>query len=180
MDFFPFDKPYLERLRAGDAETQRHFASYFGKFLRIRFRARRLSPDVIDDLVQDTLLRVVVKVHKGEVRQAECFGAFVNSVSNHVLLEYFRQASKNSHGDDGFIEVLDKVLDLDCLLITQQTVKRVRWVLGQLPEKDRRILRRLFFDEEDKDLICNEFGVNRDYLRVLVLRAKDKFRVLYK
>ena len=85
---------------------------------------------MIDDLVQDILLRVVVKVHKGEVRQAECFGAFVNSVSNHVLLEYFRQASKNSHGDDGPIEVLDKVLDLDCLLITQQTVKRVRWVLG--------------------------------------------------
>jgi len=180
VDFFPFDKPYLERLRAGDAETQRHFASYFGKFLRIRFRARKLSPDVIDDLVQDTLLRVMVKVHKGEVRQAECFGAFVNSVSNHVLLEYFRQASKNSHGDDGPIEVPDKVLDLDCLLVTQETVKRVRWVLGQLPEKDRRILRRLFFDEEDKDLICNEFGVNRDYLRVLVLRAKDKFRVLYK
>lgn len=180
MDFFSFDKPYLDRLRASDPETQRHFASYFGKFLRIRFRARRLSPDVIDDLVQDTLLRVVIKVHKGEVRQAECFGAFVNSVSNHVLLEYFRETSKNSHGDEEPVEVPDKVLDLEGLLVTQETVEHVRQVLGKLPEKDRLILRRLFFDEEDKDSICNEFGVNRDYLRVLVLRAKDKFRVLYK
>ena len=180
MDFFRFDKSYLDRLRAGDPETQRHFASYFGRFLRIRFRARRLPPDVIDDLVQDTLLRVINKVHKGEVRQAECFGAFVNSVSNHVLLEYFRQASKNHHTEDEPLEVPDKVLDLEGLLVTQETVERVRKILAQLPEKDRRILRRLFFDEEDKDLICNEFGVNRDYLRVLVLRAKDKFRVLYK
>ena len=180
MDFFPFDKVYLDKLRAGDAETQHHFASYFGRFLRIRYRARRLPADVIDDLVQDSLLRVMIKVHDGGVRQPECFGAFVNSVSNHVLLEYFRNSSKNRHAEDEPTEVPDKVLDLDGLLVTQETVERVRKVLGQLPERDRRILRRLFFDEEDKDLICNEFGVNRDYLRVLVLRAKDKFRVLYK
>ena len=180
MDFYKFDKAYLDRLRAGDPETQRHFASYFGRFLRIRFRARRLPPDVIDDLVQDTLLRVMIKVHRGEVRQPECFGAFVNSVSNHVLLEYFRQISKSSHAEDDQIEIADKVLDLDGLLVTQETVERVRKVLSQLPEKDRRILRRLYYDEEDKDAICIEFGVNRNYLRVLVLRAKGKFRVLYK
>lgn len=180
MEFFPFDKSYLDRLRVGDPDTQHHFASYFGRFLRIRYRARRLPSDVIDDLVQDTLLRVMIKVHKGEVRQPECFGAFVNSISNHVLLEHFRRASKNHHSEDEPIEVPDNVLDLEGLLVTQETVERVRQVLGQLPEKDRRILRRLFFDEEDKDSICNEFAVNRDYLRVLVLRAKDKFRVLYK
>ena len=180
MDFFRFDKAYLDRLRAGDPETQRHCACYFGRFLRIRLRARRLPPDVIDDLVQDTLLRVMTKVLKGEVRQPECFGAFVNSVGNNVLLEYFRQASKNHHGEDELVEVPDKVLDLDGLLVTRETVEHVRRVLSKLPERDRRLLKRLFFDEEDKDSICNEFGVNRDYLRVLVLRAKDKFRVLYK
>jgi RNA polymerase sigma-70 factor, ECF subfamily len=180
VEFFPFDKPYLDKLRAGDPATQHHFASYFGTFLRIRYRARRLPSDVIDDLVQDTLLRVITKVHNGGVRQPECFGAFVNSISKHVLLEHFRQASKNHHADDEPMEVPDKVLDLEGLLVTQETVERVRQVLELLPEKDRRILRRLFFDEEEKDLICNEFGVNRDYLRVLVLRAKDKFRVLYK
>ena len=180
MDFYKFDKAYLDRLRAGDPETQGHFAAYFGRFLHIRFRVRRLPPDVIDDLVQNTLLRVIIKVNKEEVRQPECFGAFVNSVGNNVLLEHFRQAPRNSHGEDEAVEVADKVLDLEGLLVTKETVERVRKVLSQLPEKDRRILRRLFFDEEDKDSICNEFGVNRDYLRVLVLRAKDKFRVLYK
>ena len=180
MDFFRFDKIYLDKLRASDPEKQGHFASYFGKFLRIRFRARKLPADVIDDLVQDTLLRVIIKVHKGEVRQPECFGAFVNSVSNNVLWEHFRQASKNSHGDSEAVEVPDKVMDLDGLLVTQETIEHVRRVLDQLPEKDRRILKRLFFDEEDKDLICKEFGVDREYLRVLVLRAKRKFRVLYK
>lgn len=183
MEFFKFDKAYLDRLRAGDPETQRHFADYFGNFLHIRFRVRRLPPDVIDDLVQKTLLRVIIKVNKEEVRQPECFGSFVNSVGNNVLLEYFREGTKNSQGGDEPIEVpdpADKVLDPDEMLVTKETVKHVRKVLSQLPERDQRILRRLYYDEEEKDAICIEFGVNRDYLRVLLLRARDKFRILYK
>jgi RNA polymerase sigma-70 factor (ECF subfamily) len=34
-------------------------------------------------------------------------------------------------------------------------------------------------EEKDKDEVCRQFGVDRDYLRVLLHRAKDKFRVLY-
>jgi RNA polymerase sigma-70 factor (ECF subfamily) len=77
------------------------------------------------------------------------------------------------------IEVADKVLDLDGLLITQETARCVRRILDEIPQKDRNILRSLFFEEKGKDAICLEYGIQRDYLRVLVHRAKDKFRVLY-
>jgi len=180
VDFFAFDSAYLEKLRAGDPATQHHFASYFGKFLRIRLRARRLSPDKIDDLVQNTLLKVIVKVYQNAVRQPECFGSFVNSTCNNVLREYYRDSAKNQPSEDGSLEVPDKVLNLEGLLASKETARHVRRVLDELPERDRRILRSLFFEEKDKDEICEDFGVKRDYLRVLVLRAKDKFRVLYK
>jgi RNA polymerase sigma-70 factor (ECF subfamily) len=179
VDFFAFNKVYLQKLRAGDPSTEHHFASYFGRFLRIRLRARRLSPDRIDDLVQETLLKVIIKVHQDGVRQPECFGSFVNSTCNNILQEHYRSSLKNQPVEDGQAEVADKVLDLDGLLVTQETAEHVRRILDDLPERDRRILRSLFFEEKDKDVICREFGVKRDYLRVLVLRAKDKFRALY-
>lgn len=178
VDFFAFDKVYLQKLRAGDPSTEHHFASYFGRFLRIRLRARRLPPDRIDDLVQETLLKVIIKVHQDAVRQPECFGSFVNSTCNNILQEHYR-SSKNQRLEDGPVDVVDKALDLDGLLVTQETALHVRRILEDLPERDRRILRSLFFEEKDKDVICQEFGVKRDYLRVLVLRAKDKFRTLY-
>lgn len=180
MDFFAFDKAYVDRLRDGDPETERHFAAYFGRFLRIRLRARRLAPEAIDDAVQETLLRVMRTVHQGGVRRPECFGSFVNSICNNILLEHYRSNAKNQPVDDVHaIEVADKVLDLDGLLVTQETARRVRRILDELPRKDRNILRSLFFDEKEKDTVCLEFGIERDYLRVLVHRAKDKFRVLY-
>ncbi|HEX8881821.1 MAG TPA: hypothetical protein VF749_17385, partial [Candidatus Acidoferrum sp.] len=45
--------------------------------------------------------------------------------------------------------------------------------------RDRELLRAVFFEERDKDAVCREIGVDRNYLRVLVHRAKDKFKAVY-
>ena len=62
MDFFAFQKQYIDRLREGDPATEQHFASFFGKFLRIKLRDRVLSPDAVDDLTKETLLQVIAKL----------------------------------------------------------------------------------------------------------------------
>jgi RNA polymerase sigma-70 factor (ECF subfamily) len=40
-------------------------------------------------------------------------------------------------------------------------------------------LQAVLLDERDKDEICVELGVDRDYLRVLLHRAKGSFRTMY-
>ncbi len=52
----------------------------------------------------------------------------------------------------------------------------MRKVLAQLPERDQAILKAVFLEEVAKDEVCQRFGVGRDYLRVLLHRAKGKFR----
>jgi RNA polymerase sigma-70 factor (ECF subfamily) len=180
VDFFVFDKSYVERLRAGDRSTEDHFVTYFEQLLRIKLRARTLTSDKVEDLRQETFIRVIAAVRReGGVRQPERFGAFVNSICNNVLLEHYRSSAKNQPLDEVHFEIPDKVLDLEGMLVTKESSERVRQVLNDMPQKDRDLLRALFFLDMDKDDICREFGVDRDYLRVLVHRAKDKFRVLY-
>jgi RNA polymerase sigma-70 factor (ECF subfamily) len=55
----------------------------------------------------------------------------------------------------------------------------VRSILAELPERDRRVLKAVFFEERDKDEICRDFGIDRDYLRVLVHRAKQSFKASF-
>jgi RNA polymerase sigma-70 factor, ECF subfamily len=180
VDFFVFDKNYVERLRAGDRSTEDHFVTYFEQLLRIKLRARTLTSDKVEDLRQETFIRVIAAVRReGGVRQPERFGAFVNSICNNVLLEHYRSSAKNQPLDEVHFEIPDKVLDLEGMLVTKESSERVRQVLNDMPQKDRDLLRALFFLDMEKDDICREFGVDRDYLRVLVHRAKDKFRVLY-
>ena len=180
MDFYAFDKAYVERLRNGDPATEHHFFVYFEKLLRIKLRARALPSDKVEDLKQDTFIRVLAAVRKeGGVRQPERFGAFVNSICNNVLLEYYRSLGKNQQMDDTHQEIPDKVLDLEGVMLSKQCSQQVRKILWELPARDRELLRAVFLEEKEKDAVCREIGVDRNYLRVLLHRAKHKFKTVY-
>jgi RNA polymerase sigma-70 factor, ECF subfamily len=180
VEFFTFDGAYLERLRAGDPWTEQHFVSYFEQLLRIKLRSRMLPSDKVKDLQQETFIRVFAALRKDRgVRQPERFGAFVNSICNNVLLEHYRSSGKNQPMEDAHMDIPDKVLDLEGLLVTKQSAEHVRRILDGLPKRDRELLRAIFLEDKEKDAVCRQLGVDREYLRVLVHRAKDKFKALY-
>ena len=180
MEFFSFDESYLQRLRGGDFPTEQHFVDYFGQLLLIKLRSRLRSSQTVDDIRQETFVRVLKAVRTGGVRSAEGLGSFVNSICNNVLQEHYRSSARSvSSQDETPLDPPDTSIDLDGMLVAKQTREQVRHTLSMLSEKDRRLLRAIFFEEKDKDEICNEFGVDRDYLRVLLHRAKQSFRTLY-
>jgi RNA polymerase sigma-70 factor, ECF subfamily len=177
LEFFAFDEAYVGRLREGDASTEGHFVAYFSQLIQIKLRARYLAPEVIEDLKQETFIRVIRALRsEGGIRQGNRLGSFVNSVCNHVLLEHYRSGSKSVPLESDHLELPDKVLSLETLAISEETQRMVRSVLSQLPRRDQAILRSVFLEEVDKDVVCRRFGVGRDYLRVLLHRAKGKFR----
>jgi RNA polymerase sigma-70 factor (ECF subfamily) len=183
VEFFSFDSEYLERLRAGDPSTEQHFVAYFEQLLRIKLRSRRLTSDKVEDLSQETFIRVIAALRKeGGVRQPERFGAFVNSICNFVLQEDYRLSAKNAKNqtvEEAHMEIPDKVLDMEEMLVTKQSAEQVRRILDGMPKRDRELLRAIFLEDKEKDSVCKEMGVDREYLRVLVHRAKDKFKALY-
>lgn len=178
VELFPFDEDYLRRLQQGDGATQDHFVRYFTGILNIKLRSRTLAADASKDVRQETLLRVLVAVRINEVRQPERLGAFVNSTCNNVLKEYYRSQKKNQYVDLDDVDVTDADADLEGNMIAQEKVKSVRAVLARLSPKDAAVLRALL-QERDKDEICSELGVDRDYLRVLTHRAIRNFKDEY-
>lgn len=180
MQFQSFDQSYLDRLRAGDFRVQEHFGAYFGALIQIKLRSRLKSPEAIEDVRQETLARFFVALRDGRILQPERMGSFVISICNHVLLEHYRVGSRlDSLDDDHERDFPAKGTDLLSLLAAKETEKKVREVLDQLSERDRRVLREVFLEERDKDEVCRNFRVDRDYLRVLLHRAKQSFKSLY-
>lgn len=180
---FSFDANYVRLLTDGDAETEQHFHTYFGRLLLIKLRQRLRSPAEILDARQETLMRVLITLrHKRNLEHPERLGGFVNAVCNNVLLEMARASRRTVSFGDGEAPDFPSVAAADnpeTSLVTAEQQARVRDVLDQLPERDRRLLRQVFLDEEDKDIVCEQFGVNREYLRVLLHRAKSRFREVY-
>ena len=180
MELFSFDKAYVDRLRDGDPQTEKHFVAYFGQILGIMLRARMLPPERVDDVRQETFSRVISTLRRdGGVKQPERFGAFVNSVCKNVYYENYRESNRSQPLMDSHLESPDKVIDLERSLITQETKELVREILGEMSQRDRDLLKAVFLEEGDKDEICKQFGVDRDYLRVRVHRAKERFKEVY-
>jgi RNA polymerase sigma-70 factor (ECF subfamily) len=180
VQFFEFDEAYLRRLQDRDPVTESHFFEYFRDLLRIKLRSRLNSTQAVEDVQQETFVRVLAAIRSATgIREPEKLGAFVNSVCNNVLLEFYRSWSRNPQEKEERAEVADRTIDLEGFLVSKETCEQVRHVLDQLPERDRRLLRALFLEDKDKDVVCREFGVDRDYLRVLLHRAKQSFRVAY-
>jgi RNA polymerase sigma-70 factor, ECF subfamily len=180
LSFHAFDHAYVERLRMGELRTMEHFVSYFSDLLQLKLRSRLHSPQAIEDARQETFTRVFAALRDDKIRQPERLGSYVFSICQNVLLEGHRSAQRDIplEDEDGH-DYPDRRVDIFGAFAEKQTQEKVRDVLDKLPELDRRLLRDVFLEERDKDEVCRDFGVTRDYLRVLVFRAKQSFKLLY-
>lgn len=176
MDVTSFNQEYVQRLRDGDPDTQRHFTRYFGELLNIRLRNRVRSPHLIEEIRQETFLRVLLIVRRDGIQHPERLGAFVSSVCSNVVLEVFRNEGRSAPMPEIVPDVPDESPSPESALYSRQQKLHVRKILETLPNKDRELLRQLFLEERDKDEICRSFKVDREYLRVLLHRAKARLR----
>ncbi len=181
LQFHTFDASYVDRLCAGDFATQDHFVRYFTELLHMKLRSRLRSPQAIEDVRQETFARVFASLRKGSVlREPEKLGAFVNTVCNNVLFEHYRASARSdSLDDEGQPELPATGMDALGSVVQQQLKTKVREILLDLPPKERDLLKAVFLDERDRDEVCREFGVDREYLRVLLFRAKQEFKTEY-
>ena len=180
MQFQSFDADYVARLCAGDSETQEHFVAYFTGLLQVKLRSRLQSLHAIEDVRQETFARVFAVLRRDGLRQPERLGPFVNTVCNHVLLEHFRSSRRSQSHDTAEPNELPapgaNALDIAW---TRQLKDKVREILLGLDPRDRALLSAVFLEERDRDEVCRQFGVDRDYLRVLLHRAKQEFKSEY-
>lgn len=175
-----FDADYLKRLREGEGTTERHFAGYFGALIRIKAsKAGPQSARASDDICQETLLRVLESVRQGKVEHPERLGAYVLAVCQNVIRESFR-------GDRRFVQLPDETdrvpspeVSAEADLLEEERKGLMRRALAELSGKDRELLAKICLDQ-DKDSICKDFGVTREYLRVLLHRARIRLRTAAK
>jgi RNA polymerase sigma-70 factor (ECF subfamily) len=179
LEFFAFDASYVEKLRAGDAHIEGHFVNYFSELIRLKLRSRLNSKEAIEDVRQETFMRVLTLLRgKGGLRQPDRLGPFVNSVCNHVLFEHYRSQKRTEATINDEVEatIAGREPSALSLLEAKDTERVVRRILNQLPERDQRLLRSVLLEERNKDEVCAEFGITREYLRVLLHRARKKLR----
>ena len=177
LEPYTFDKEYVDRLTHRDAETETHFSNFFQPRLLLKARSRLRSPELVEDAVQETIFRVLDRLrNRGGIDRPECLGAYVHSVCENVVHEFHRSGSRLQQTPENAVEPRDHAVSAETYSITEERKAMVREVLHTLSAKEQMILRRIFLEESDKDEICRELSISRDYLRVRLHRALEQLR----
>jgi RNA polymerase sigma factor (sigma-70 family) len=180
VEFYTFDADYLRLLKEREPATEAHFVAYFTPRLQMKLRQRGFSSPTLEDVSQETFFRVLTAVQNGSVLAAEKFGAYVSAVCDNVILEKYREFARNQHLDVDGMDIPDRSTNLEAAVLRREKKKIVAEVLADLSPKKRNLLRALIYEQLDRDQMCERFGVNGDYLRVLLFRAKEDFAALLK
>jgi len=130
----------------------------------------------VDDLVQESLARFIRAGQRRQIRNTEEFGAFLNGVCRNVILEYRRRVRREPNSDQES-EIPERGVRPDAEIFELRDA--IDSGLAELADRDRAILRSLYLDGKDKDEICKEWNMTDAQFRVVLFRAKERFRRAY-
>jgi RNA polymerase sigma factor (sigma-70 family) len=172
-----FDERYITGLRDRDPDVEAHFVAQFRTPIWAKARRQLSTPDLAEDACQETLLRVLQHFRSGKrLENPASLPAFVHSVCHNVTLEMIRAKTRYRVDNGGREDPIDPGPSPYAAAVTQERIQLVREILARLPEKDRELLRLAMLEEMDRVLLCRRFQVTEDYLRVLLYRARVRFR----
>jgi RNA polymerase sigma-70 factor, ECF subfamily len=179
QDARALDGDYVRALVAGDGDVRADFADRVGRFLRCKVRGHepRWEAHQVEEAVQETFVRVLDALRNDRLRDPDRFAGYVSRVCEIVMLEQGR-GSRRLTALGPSVEDLPAEANPEEDTVRREEVEIARHELARMPERDRDILRRLLVGGSDKDEVCRAFGVDRNHLRVILHRAKGRFRSL--
>lgn len=130
----------------------------------------------VDDLVQETLARFFRAEQRHQIRNTEEVGAFLNGVCRNVILEYRRRIKREPNIDPD-MTIPDAGVRPDAEIFELRD--SIDNGLRELAERDRAILRALYLEGREKEDICREWAMTDAQFRVVLFRAKERFRRAY-
>jgi RNA polymerase sigma-70 factor, ECF subfamily len=130
----------------------------------------------VDDLVQETLVRFFRAEQRQQIRNTEEFGAFLNGVCRNVILEYRRRVRREPPIDPD-VPIPDAGVRPDADVFELRDA--IDNSLQELAERDRAVLRALYLEGLEKEEICKRWGMTDAQFRVVLFRAKERFRRVY-
>ena len=183
LQFHSFDEEYFGRLQEGDFLTREHFHKYFTAVMKVKLRSRLRSREAIEDVQQETFVRFFKALRDEKIKEPKRLGSYVVSICKNVLQEHYREDESDS---DRFVpidqedapELPAATLDLVKIISDKRAKEKIHKALAHIPDRERRVLHAVVFEERDKDEVCQEFGINRNNLRLILYRAKERFKSL--
>lgn len=119
--------------------------------------------DVAEDVFQDTFIKVIRTLKKGNYNEEGKFLPWVMRIAHNLVIDYFRKNNRmpsfrNTDEFDIFSVLGDGSLNAEKQMVQEQIYNDVRELIKQLPDEQREVLEMRIY----KDMSFKEISENTD------------------
>lgn len=167
----------LDRAGGPAFPPETELVEYFRDRIRV-FAARRFGDAVAaEDIAQETLRRVLEAVRAGRIRDPSALASFVFQTARHVCLHRARSVRRRARA---FARLARRSPTPDALgtLVTRERRLAVAQALERLTERDRTLLRMLFYEDLTTAEAARRLRITRGAVRVRKHRALKRLAAL--
>jgi RNA polymerase sigma-70 factor (ECF subfamily) len=120
-----------------------------------------LNRDITEDIFQDTFIKVIRTLKKGNYNEEGKFLPWVMRISHNLVIDHFRKTNrmptfKNTDEFDIFSVISDGNLNVEKKMIQEQIYEDVRDLVNELPKEQKEVLiMRMYKDMSFKEISEN-------------------------
>jgi RNA polymerase sigma-70 factor (ECF subfamily) len=124
-----------------------------------------LDRDITEDIFQDTFIKVIRTLKKGNYNEEGKFLPWVMRISHNLVIDHFRKNSRmpkyDNNGDFNIFSVLsDNNLNAESKIIKNQVETDVRRLVDELPADQKEVLMMRMYQELSFKEISEKTGVS--------------------
>ena len=174
----------VRRIRDGDRAAGDALFSRYRPGLVFMLRRHTGDPHRAEDLAQEALTLAYEKLRglRGkELEEPEKIAGWLHGTAKKLASgEWKKESRRRTTADsDAVAEAADATSNPADIVESQQVGHAVRMLIEELETpRDRYILREYYVNDVDKDVICDELGIDALHFNRVIYRAKQRFRKL--
>lgn len=121
--------------------------------------------DITEDIFQDTFIKVIRTLKKGNYNEEGKFLPWVVRISHNLIIDHFRKSNrmpkfKNTEEFDIFSVIGDGVLNAEKRIIKEQIHADVKELINELPEEQKQVLVMRMYNDMSFNEISENTGVS--------------------
>lgn len=172
-DYIAADDRQLVRLALeGDDTAFEYLFNRYGDAIRRLFVQRLDGTNDIDDLLQETFIKVYINLHC--YRPEYTFGQWVYTIARNTFVDFVRRRQDDLPIDERFTAQASNAPTPEESVINLQQRSQIEHYLERLPPRYRQLIRMRFFEEYSYDEIAEKLSLPLGTVKTQIHRARER------
>jgi len=171
------DTSLVAAVSEGDPLQCELYVKYRRPLLQVLL-ARRVTPDVAQDLMQRTFMQAIQKIRSEGLMEPDKLGGYLHRTACNMAAKYWRGELSRPHEsvDDRHDLSDEAALTLEERVDHELLARCVRELMAKLPtSRDREVLMRFYLHEEPKASVCKDLELSGLQFNQVLWRARQRF-----